>query len=575
MVTPTRSIASIIFLIAVIFIPTDGYGAEILATTDRNPVAVNESFQLTLSSVQSPDSDPDFTPLEQQFDILNQSRSSNISLVNGNVTRSMVWTLTLIAKQEGQITIPSILFGSDKSLAIPLTVEAAAGNKSTQTNQDLYIEAEITPQDPYVQSQAIYTIRIFQNIEIAQASLSDPQLDDAVIEKLGEDKNYSSQKGGNRYAVIERKFAIFPQKSGDQTIAPIQLTADVITTPSSNSRFRGFFSRPSTKTMQLNSKAITLKVKPIPAEFKGRHWLPAQMLHVEQKWSNSPPRINVGEPITRTLQLLAKGVSVSQLPELGSLERQTAQMRYYPDQPVLKEKKEIDHIIAFREEKTALIPDQPGDYTLPAIQIPWWNTQDDRMETAIVPETTITVLPAAGNPLKPPEEAPAKSLKPRADEIGEKPDAISVSNAPKENIWRWVSLILAVGWVGTLLLISLKGKKNRGKPLRESRTPNEKQARQAVKKACGQNDPVKTRIALLDWAKTYWIDKSPSSLEAIGRRTGGDLATEATRLNQVLYRPDPSEWNGSALWQAFQRLEQPDQVDTDGKNLGLEPLYKV
>ena len=447
MVNPNLSLRAIIFLIAVIFYPTDGYSAEILAATDRNPVTVNESFQLTLSSVQPPDDDPDFAPLEQHFNILNRSQSSNISLVNGNVTRSMNWTLTLTAKKEGQIMIPSVLFGSDKSPAISLTVEAAIGNKSAQTDQDLFIETEVTPQNPYVQSQAIFTIRVFQNIEIAQASLSDPQLDGAVIEKLGKDKNYYSQRGGNRYAVIERKFAVFPQNSGDQIIAPIKLTADVIANPSSNNRFRGFFLRPSTKTMQVNSKAITLKVKPIPAEFKGQHWLPAQMLHVEQKWSNSPPRINVGEPITRTLQLLAKGASVSQLPELGSLESKMAQIRYYPDQPVLKEKKEIDTIVAFREEKTALIPDQPGNYTLPAIEIPWWNTQDDRMEIAIVPETTITVLPAAGSLHKPNQEVQTKRLELQADEMREKTDSMSVPNVAKENIWQWVSLILAVGWL--------------------------------------------------------------------------------------------------------------------------------
>jgi len=67
--------------------------AEVEVTIDRNPVQVNESFQLVFSLDQSPDDDPDFSILQQHFMILGNSRSNSISIVNGEYQRSVKWTL--------------------------------------------------------------------------------------------------------------------------------------------------------------------------------------------------------------------------------------------------------------------------------------------------------------------------------------------------------------------------------------------------------------------------------------------------------------------------------------------------
>jgi len=53
-------------------------------------------------------------------------------------------------------------------------------------------------------------------------------LADAVIEKLTEDSNYGTKINGVDYSVTERKYAIFPQKSGTLTIKPLVLTAAVL-----------------------------------------------------------------------------------------------------------------------------------------------------------------------------------------------------------------------------------------------------------------------------------------------------------------------------------------------------------
>ena len=74
---------------------------------ERNQVSIDESFDLVFQAEGTLDGEPDFGPLEEQFEILSQHQSQNIQMINGQVHRSISWTLTLMAK-ELQIQLASI-----------------------------------------------------------------------------------------------------------------------------------------------------------------------------------------------------------------------------------------------------------------------------------------------------------------------------------------------------------------------------------------------------------------------------------------------------------------------------------
>jgi hypothetical protein len=77
--------------------------AEATVSVDRNPVPVNESFELLFSTDYTPDHDPDFSPLQRHFTILGNNRGSSFSLVDGNYRRNIEWTLQLMPKQVGEL----------------------------------------------------------------------------------------------------------------------------------------------------------------------------------------------------------------------------------------------------------------------------------------------------------------------------------------------------------------------------------------------------------------------------------------------------------------------------------------
>ncbi|WP_036277630.1 BatD family protein [Methylomonas sp. 11b] len=539
--------------------------AEIQVAVDRNPVGLNESFQITFTASEDPDGNPDFAPLQENFEILSQQRSSNSSWVNGKSSRSEQWVLRAMAKQAGELFIPPIAFGADSSKPLKLVVNE--NTAAPQGNDDIFLDVTATPEQPYVQSQVLYTLKLFRKVQITQASLSEPEIKDALVEKLGEDSTYATQIKGVDYWVTERKYAIFPQQSGVFTIAPLILNAEYLSNQR-QPRFNGFFNRPDTETRRVASKAITLNVQAVPASFKGPNWLSAESLKLSETWSDSSLQTKVGEPLTRTLTLSAKGATVGQLPEL--LDKTAIDgIKTYPDQPVLKEDKESDGLTALREEKIAFIPSKPGEYSLPALDIVWFNTKTQKMETAHLPSVKLTALAGATDAHVPaPPATSTAPQEPATSPVTTSP--ITVTSSSDTRIWQAVSATLALGWLLTIVVL-YRRPSTKGSTAKRVELVPETALEKTLKRACWENNPQAAKQALLQWGKAEF---GAESLGAIAAHCTGALREEILALNRLLYSGRNQDWQGRNLWQAFST--KPAATSGEGKsNDGLEPLFKI
>jgi len=578
MTKPFRSFIHLLIVLPALLLlslPDQVWAAKITTSVDRNPVTLDESFQITFTASDAPDGEPDFAPLERDFSITNRNNSSNTSLIDGEFSRTITWRLNVMAKKTGNLTIPAIQFGAENSQALSVQVVEEANRQSDQEPEALFLETSATPENPYLQSQVIYTLRLYTRVNIARAMLGEPELADAVIEKIGEDSAFNTQINGLNYSVTERKYAIFPQKSGTLTIKPLILTADIIVSDNTpNSRFYGFFN-PQTQTKRVESKSVTLQVKPAPAASKGQAWLPAEHITLEQQWSGDLTSVKVGEPLTRTLIIQAQGTTLGQLPELGLLST-NGQLKSYPDQPVLNEEKTLTGVNAYREEKIALIPAQPGRFTLPAVSVPWFNTHSNKMELAQVPETTITVIAAE-------ETAPAPSASPK---VLEKPPAAMAQTPAKPQtagplpqpetpvFWVWASAFLAAGWLATLILFWTQ-RDTINKPSHNRQKPEDLRLNDCVKRlkaACAEDNANAAKEALLEWGRQKAI--SPNNLATIAATCDARLRDEILLLSQALYGRQGGAWSGKRLFQAFSEHTARTKLVV-GEEDGLQPLYRL
>ncbi len=539
--------------------------ADIRASLDRNPVHLGETFTLSFTASGDVDGDPDFSPLEKLFNILGRNRSSEFSVTNGKMQRSITWSLTLTSRATGTFTIPKIAFGRDHSRPTLITVLEPRTATDVDDDQDVLLETEISDAAPYVQAQTTLTVRVLHAVGISNARLSDVKVSngDAVIVRLGEDRVYETRRGRRSYQVIERHYALFPQQSGALTVEPLHLQAYKSQPSRKGSLFDDLFQRRMGARIELASRPIELAVKAIPSSYPAGQWLPAQGLELRQRWSTEPPRFRLGEPLTRTLQLSVKGQTSAQLPILGG--KPGPDWKVYPDQPAVKQQADGDLIVSERTEKLALIPTRAGKLMLPGITLHWWNTRSDRLETASIPAREVTVLPAT------PQAPPATSPQTRPAIATSTPAAPRQAAVPT---WIWVLMtLLASGW----LLTALAWWRSRD-PARHGRTtaePKLKQAQQRLRLACRRNDPQAAHAALLAWAKCRWPQARPATLGRLRSRLPAELDREIALLERCLYAPGGGEWRGDALWRAWQssRDELGDVGATPGKT-GLEPLFR-
>jgi hypothetical protein len=576
-----------LFVINILFALCGFYSVSQAATinvkTDRAPVLLNESFQIIFEAEGDIDGDPDFSPLQNDFQVLSTVQSSNFSVVNGRISSSKRWTITAMANSGGTLTIPPIAFGQDTSPAISLEVKANNnGIANSQIQDDIFLEATATPLNPYVQSQVIYTLKLYRSVAIAKASLAEPEITvgNAVLERIDDDKSYETTINGRSYSVIERNYAVYPQSSGAVSIAPVNFMGQI-----TRSRFGvDPFGAPP-RTVVRRSQGIDLEVRSIPVSFTGYHWLPSENLNIAEEWSGDPLTLKVGEPITRTLILTARGLISSQLPEL--LDWAVGDLKFYPDRPQTDDEKSAAGINSTRREKAAIIPNQPGNYVLPEIAIPWWNTLTDRLETAIVPERTIRVLPATGaSPDQPEITSLVTPVQPLLNGPGNEAVEIVPEQTPADientqpEIWKWTSLALAMVWLITLVAWL---KKTRLFPAGSKSLstvqvkPDVRTSEKIVLEACDKNDPVKLKNALLEWGRAVWFDGPPLGLSEIAQRSGMDMHEQIHHLNNVLYSNQSGDWDGGGFKNVFidavKTLNQKKaKQEPPGK---LEPLYKL
>jgi hypothetical protein len=438
------------------------------ATIDRNPVMLDEAIRLTVTANGSADRDAfDSSSLLKDFVVGRTSVSSQTSIVNFDAKRTTTWTTTLFPRKEGTFTIPSLRI-EDKTTT-PIEVSVIPVQEQTNVARDYFVTTDIDKNEAYLNQQLLYTVKLHLSSNIERGSLQAPEMENAEIRQLGDDKQYADILNGRRYQIIERQFAVVPQASGEFTLRGPVFTGEVMAA-NTNQRF-GFFNR----TQQINRVGpdIVVNINPIPRDIDYA-WLPSEMVRIDEEWPQGDNFI-VGEPVTRIVTLTALGVVEEQLPEIPEFYPPT--FKLYPDQSNTTTVEKNQNLIAQRQSSLAIIPTEPGKMVLPEVTIPWFNTLTEQTEYATIPPRSINVLAASGRTNSAPLQAAPEDETPSVAQSPSNAASDIKANEPKvaessdtTALWLLIS-VLALGWLVTLVVLVLFIKRSRqGSQMSENRS---------------------------------------------------------------------------------------------------------
>ena len=564
--------------------------SKVTAVIDKNPAMVNESILLTLTADDDVNRNAlDTSPLLKDFIVGQTSVSSQTSSINFKTSRTTQWKIVLIARSAGQFIIPALTIENQQSRPVELTVVAS---KNTQGNNqtDIFITSELSSNNVYVQQSLTLAIKLHFAVELQSASITEPSLTGATIEKVSKDKQSDTIVNGKRYRVIEQNYAITPEQSGEFTLKAPVFSGEVRQASNRRSSFLNFS---QTKPVSVVGNELNLTVLPIPTSYPSNsEWLPTEILTLHQEWqsdnTNSQGEFTVGEPITRTITLTAAGLSKAQLPKL--VMNKVRGLKIYPDQAELHSTLREGRLVSQKIQNFALVPSTVGNFTLPAMSVTWFNTVTNKIEQATLASKTITVIASEDdNGLTPnsfnnqnshQHNLNAKGLNEAtlnnntANNSGDfsgqspqKPQGSSQStNQDKRLQWLFLSLWLltSFGWFVHLIYL----KKSKPKNIHAQAPPKSHNAGNTyltLVAACKKNNAEQALSLLLPWLKQL-LDNDKAGIEISNIAQAQAIIKEQSLINalddlqQYLYGKGASNnsalWTGTALLSAIQTVNK-------------------
>jgi hypothetical protein len=526
--------------------------ASLNASVDRASLTLGESVELTLETDDTTlFNKPDLSPLNALFEVIGTRQVNRLTTLDGEARAITRWIVTLQPKQSGYVVVPPLRLGDTQTAPITLHVLEGNGNAAAGQLAPVFIDASLDQESVYVQAQVVLTLRIYHSVSLYDdSSLTPLEMTDARVESLGKPRTYEKEISGVRHGVIELRYAIFPQHSGELSI-PSQVFSATLVDRSQSNNFLPFGPPPG-KVTRVKSPQIPLTVKAKPANYPSdAPWLPARALSLAEAWNPEPDQVQVGDSLTRSLLLKVDGLSSAQLPPLPAT--RAPGLRRYPDQPQLANQSTEQGLIGSREEREALVPNRAGELALDAVEVVWWNTHEDRLERSSLPARTLKV---AANPELAQDSLPEPTQ--------------SASSVQGPALWPW-QLSSALLSVTTLLGFALWWRARRQPAvLRATQTgPSPRTLLDDLKRACLANDPHGTRQALDAWAR-----QQPETLADMAARFV-PLSEALDGLNGALYSETGQQWQGQDLWQAIRTLtsNEASASPTAQEQGALPPLY--
>ncbi len=521
------------------------------ASVDRTRLNAGESVELTLES-NDPTlfGKPDLLPLNDLFEVLGTRQVNRLTSNNAGAQASTRWIITLQPKHSGYVVIPPLHLGQLHSEPITLHIQQGS-NADDNRLAPIFIDANLDQESVYVQAQTVLTLRIYHSVSLYDdSSLTQLDIPQARVESLGEPRTYEKDINGVRHGVIELRYAIFPQESGELLIPAQTFTATAVDR-SSSTAYNPFGPRPG-KVVRVKSPEIPLTVKAKPASYPAdAPWLPARSLTLSEVWNPQPDSARVGDSLTRSLLLKVEGLASAQLPPLPAT--QVSGLRRYPDQPQLANQIGENGLVGSREEREALVANREGLLVLPAVEVLWWNTRTDQLERSSLPARDLQV-----------------ATNPNMETLPVEAERVTPVAVPGPALWPW-QLSTALLSLTTLLGFVLWWRARRQPAVLPSQQtgPSPRNLLDDLKRSCLANDSQATRHALDAWAR-----QQPETLADMAARFT-PLSDALDGLNGALYSESGQHWQGRNLWLAIRSLPAVEDLETSANQeaSALPPLY--
>ncbi len=423
-ITPTNPYLYFAILCFILLTHSPVYAQRFTANADTKEVPLNYTFNITYT-VENGDLQRFSPPKFDGFEAMGPSQSTNISVMNGKMNKSVSYTYTLQPRKQGEFNIApatAIINGSEmKSNAVYIKVIAPAKQPTQQqqnndpfdafrqqrqqqtseedirkfAEKNIFVRVIPSKSTLYQGDQLTLSYKLYFRIQYQSLQATkNPSYNGFFTEefKLPEpDRNTQppvEEFNGRKYYVQEfKRVSLFPTKSGKISIEPIELMGVVlIEVPDP------FFNNPFFTTLQpyeyaFKSNNVELDIKPLPEKNK-----PATFSGAVGKFKFTAQydktKVKVDEPISLKINYTGTGnFKLINAPKLEFPEEFEAY------EPKIKDEYENNGSVVTGSKmfEYVLIPQDGGIYKLPKYEFAYFDVDKGDYIKYVLPETTIEV----------------------------------------------------------------------------------------------------------------------------------------------------------------------------------------
>jgi hypothetical protein len=377
---------------------------QVGAALDLDEVPVGQSVRFTVTVIGADrEIVPPTLPDLPGVNAFGAGQSQRFSFVNGQSRAEYSWSWSLVPVREGVVTIPSIKVGVDGRdyETMPRTLTATAArtppdpgdlpeDAPAQDLPDAFVTMAVDRDTVVIGEQVVLTFGFYRASRTSMFESPEytaPRTEGFWREDLPPERHRREVVRSRRFEVTEIQYALFPTRTGDLTIseATVRLPEDA---------FGSFFRRtqPRRGPSILQTEPITVHVDPLPlpqpADFTG-----TVATDLRLRSSVDRRELEQGDALTWRVRLEGAGhleAASLPLPELGpgfSVHESSSSSESGPDGGRLRGSRTVEYLV---------IPQQPGELAIPALDYSWFDTSRReyvRARTAAIP---IRVTPSEG-----------------------------------------------------------------------------------------------------------------------------------------------------------------------------------
>lgn len=423
-------VAAMIFWSLAATLPQDLPAEELsaVARVDASRITIDDQLMLTVSlsgDHANKAGDPDLSMIEG-FRVVGSSQSSNISIVNGDVSRIKEFTYTLLPKKVGTHRIGpiAVAIGRQRHKTNAVVVEVfessvpmgaarepspsgkTAGDKAGQGGEGaaqprIFLRAEADRERAFVGEQVTIDFVLYTNrSDISNLSRSEmPSFDGFWAEEI-----YSAKRlqftdrtiDGQPYrSALLQRVALFPILSGEAVIDSMVLTCQVPVSGRRNRRspFGGLFEDMDPfgrgKEIAIRSRPKTIRIDALPEAGRPEGFTGSVGEYTIDA-SIDTGEVRVGDPLTLVLRI--EGTGNPQAIREPGLRLPDAFEKYDPK--ITESSSTADRLM--RGEKRfeyILIPREEGESTIPAIALSYFNPATEAYASVSTPAFPVRVTP--------------------------------------------------------------------------------------------------------------------------------------------------------------------------------------